>query len=271
MATSYTNNIKLGKPAVADRNWNVALNANADALDALSPVGKLCVTPTEIPSASLNVQVAAGAYNKGDGTVGTFPGATSLTLAASRTSSLYLSGSGSLTVSTSGYPTTSHIRLATVVTGPSTITSISDDRVVCAMLGTGAAPYLPLAGGTMNDGANVALGTSKGTQLGTSSSQMLGFWGATPVIQPSAYTQVYTTSTKTLAAYAPIVESTAFTGIASGQSGSVYAQVSDLNNLRAAYENLRSFSENVAQVLNALINDLRSTGLVAGQTRVAGS
>ncbi len=123
----------------------------------------------------------------------------------------------------------------------------------------------------MNDGANVVLGASKGTQLGTSSSQMLGFWGATPVIQPSAYTQVYTTSTKTLAAYAPIIESTAFTGIATGQSGSVYAQVSDLNNLRAAYENLRSFSENVAQVLNALINDLRSTGLVAGQTRVAGS
>ena len=273
MATSYTNNAKLGKPAVADRNWNVALNANADALDALSPVGKLCVTPTEIPSASLNVQVAAGSYNQGDGTVGTFAGAASLTLAASQTSSLYLSSSGSLTVSTSGYPTTSHIRLATVVTGPSTISSIRDDRVVCAMLGTGTGtlPYLPLAGGTLNDGANVALGTSKGTLLGTSSSQMLGFWGASPVVQPSAYTQVYTTSTKTLAAYTPVVESTAFTGIASGQSGSVYAQVNDLNNLRAAYENLRSLGENVAQVLNALLNDLRSTGLLGAQAMIVGA
>ena len=37
--------------------------------------------------------------------------------------------------------------------------------------------------------------------------------------------------------------------------------MSDLNNLRAAYENLRQFAENVAQVLNALINDLQSTGL----------
>jgi hypothetical protein len=262
MATSYTSNTKLGKPAVADRNWNVALNANADALDALSPVGGLCVTPTEIPSASLNVQVAAGKYQKGDGTVGTFTGAVSLALGASQTSSLYLTGSGALTVSTTGYPTTSHIRLGTVITGSSTISSITDDRVVCAMLGTGTLLYLPLAGGALNDGAKVALGTSMGTQLGTSPGQRLGFWGATPVVQPSAYTQVYTTSTKTLAAYSSIVESTGFTGIVSGQPGTPYAQVSDLNNLRAAHESVRNLAENVAQLLNSLINDLRSSGLV---------
>jgi hypothetical protein len=267
MATSYTSNAKLGKPAVADRNWNVALNANADALDALSPVGKLCVTSTEIPSASLKVQVAAGTYQKGDGSVGTFAGAASLALGACQTSSLYLTASGILTVSTNGYPTTSHIRLGTVVTGPSTISSISDDRVVCAMLGTGtlpSMPYLPLTGGTLSDGASISLGTLKGTQLGTSASQMLGFWGATPIVQPSAYTQVYTTSTKTLAAYTPIIESTTFLGIAGGQPGSPYAQVSDLNNLRAAYENIRALTENVAQVLNALLKDLHATGLLGG-------
>jgi hypothetical protein len=219
----------------------------------------------------LNVQVAAGNYQKGDGTVGTFTGAASLALGASQTSSLYLTGSGILTASTSGYPTTSHIRLGTVVTGPSTISSISDDRVVYAMLGIGTLPYLPLTGGTLSDGANVSVGTSKGTQLGTSASQMLGFWGATPIVQPSPYTQGYTTSTKTLAAYTPIVESTAFTGIASGQSGSPYAQVSDLNNLRAAYENLRQLTENVAQVLNALLDDLRSTGLLGTQVHIVGA
>ena len=64
-----------------------------------------------------------------------------------------------------------------------------------------------------------------------------------------------------LSAYTPIVESTAFSGINSAQAGTPYAQVSDLNNLRSAYENLRQFAENIAQVLNALIDDLQSTGL----------
>ena len=79
--------------------------------------------------------------------------------------------------------------------------------------------------------------------------------------RPAPYTQGYAVSSKTLAAYTPIVAGSAFAGIATGQAGMPYAQVADLNNLRAAYENLRQFSESVAQVLNALLNDLRSTGL----------
>jgi hypothetical protein len=172
-----------------------------------------------------------------------------------------LTDSGTLTVSTSGYPATSHVPLATVVTGPATITRVTDDRVVCSVVGTDALPFLPLAGGALGDGANVSLGTTTGTQIGTSTTQKLGFWNATPIARPSPYTQVYTASTKTLAAYTSIVESTAFVGVNNAQTGTPYAQVSDLNNLRAAYENLRQLTENVAQVLNALINDHRSTGL----------
>ncbi len=74
MSTTYTPNAKLGKPAVADRNWNVPLNANADLLDALAPVGGLCVSLAEVPSASLNVQVAAGSYQLQNGTVATYAG-----------------------------------------------------------------------------------------------------------------------------------------------------------------------------------------------------
>jgi hypothetical protein len=261
MATSYTNNTKLGKPAVADRNWNLPINANADLLDALAPLGGLCVSTVEVPSASLNARVAAGSYQKRDGTVGTFAGMASLTLAPSQTSSLFLTDAGALTVSTSGYPATSHVPLATVMTGPASITGLTDDRVVCSVIGTDALPFLPLSGGTLGDGANVSLGTTSGTQLGTQATQKLGFWGATPIGRPSPYTQVYTVSTKTLAAYTPIIESTAFSGVNNAQTGTPYAQVGDLNNLRAAYENLRQLTENVAQVLNALVNDLRSSGL----------
>ena len=189
MATSYTVNTKLGKPAVADRNWNVPLDANADLLDALAPIGGLCVSPVEVPSASLNVRVAPGKYQKRDGTVGSFAGTASLALAAGQVSSLYLTDAGTLSVSTGGYPATAHVRLATVTTGPAPVASVSDDRVVCSVVGTDALPYLPLAGGTLGDGANLALGTTTGTRIGTATSQKLGFWGATPVARPGPYTQ----------------------------------------------------------------------------------
>jgi hypothetical protein len=262
MATTYSINTKLGKPAVADRNWNVALNANADVLDALAPIGGLCVTTLEVPSASLSVQVAPGSFRKSDGTVETFAGASSFALGTSQSSALYLTENGALSVSTTGYPTTACVPLATVVTGPSAITSITDNRVVCSVVGTQALPYLPLAGGVLADGANVVLGTVTGTQIGTSITQKLGFWNAPPVSRPSPYTQVYSASSKTLLAYNSVVETTPFSGIASGQAGTPYAQVADLNSLRTAYENLRQLSENVAQVLNALLDDLQSTGLV---------
>jgi hypothetical protein len=263
MASTYTLNTKLAKPAVADRNWNVPLNANVDQLDALASVGGLCVSPLEVPSASLNVRVAPGNYQKPDGTVGSFAGAASFALAANQTSSLYLTLAGALAVSTTGYPATSHVRLATVVTNATTVTNVNDGRVVCFVVGTDAMPFLPLAGGTLNDGAALALGTVTGTKIGTAATQKLAFWGATPGTRPGPYMQTYSASTRTLGAYTSVVETTAFTGLAGGQSGTPYAQVADLNNLRLAYENLRVFSENVAQVLNGLLNDLRAIGLIA--------
>ena len=262
MATTYSTNVKLGKPAVADRNWNVALNANADLLDSLAPLGGLCVSTLEVPSASLNVQVAPGSFRKCDGTVGTFGGSVSFAVGASQTSVIFLTDDGTLAVSTGGYPLTAGVPLATVVTGATSVTSVTDNRVVCSVVGTDALPYLPLAGGTLADGAQVALGSATGTQIGTSATQRLGFWSATPIPQPGPYAQVYNTSTKTLAAYTPIIETTAFAGLGSGQAGTPYAQVADLNNLRTAYENLRQFAENLAQVVNALLDDLQSTGLV---------
>jgi hypothetical protein len=262
MTTTYTPHAKLAKPGVADRGWNVPLNANADQLDRLAPLGGLCVTPAEVPSTSLAVQVSPVTYRKPDGTVGTFTGSASLAVAAGQTSFLHLTVGGVLVASTAGYPATAHVRLARVIAGPSAIQAVTDDRVTCGAVGTDALPFLPLAGATLNDGANVALGTTAGTQLGTASVQKLGFWGATPVARPAAYTQVYTTSTRTLAAYAPIVQTTAFAGIAGGQAGTPYAQAADLNNLRQAYENLRLAYENLAQFVNALVDDLQSTGLL---------
>jgi hypothetical protein len=38
------------------------------------------------------------------------------------------------------------------------------------------------------DGSNIQAGITDGTQIGTSSTQKLGFWGVVPVTQPAAYT-----------------------------------------------------------------------------------
>jgi len=172
MSTTYTANIKLGEPAVGDTGWGAPLNANCGTLDALAPVGALCVTLHEIPSTTLNVHIAAGSYLQQDGTIATYAGSVSTAVTTAITNYLYLdlTASGTLVVGTS-WPMTAHVRLATVAAGATTITSITDWRVAFAVVGS----FL--------DGVNFTFGTSTGTQIGTATSQKIGFFGATPAVQ----------------------------------------------------------------------------------------
>src|SRR5271165_4293019 len=174
MANSYTSNVKLAMPAAGDRSWNVPVNGNAQLLDSLAPLGGLAVTTTEIPSASLNVAVAAGTYLKQDLTIGTYGGAVT-TVTGSGTNYLYLdlTSSGALTVNTSGFPATAHVRLAVVTAGSATITNITDARVAFNVIGAFA------------DGVNLTFGMATGTQLGTAANQKLAFFGKTPIVQPT--------------------------------------------------------------------------------------
>lgn len=262
MATTYTRRAKLAKPGPAEREWNVPLNANAEALDALAPIGGLCVSAVESPSVSLRIQVAAGQFQRRDGTVGLFGGSTATTLEADSTSSIYLSDSGALSASLTGFPPTSHVPLAVVVTGSAAVVSVTDFRVVCGTVGSDSRPFLTAAGGTMNEGAVLAAGTSTGLKIGTAATQKIGFWNATPVNRPGPYTQSYTAASRSLTSYTPAVVPASFSGIGPGQTGAPYAQVTDINSLRAAHENLRAFSESSTQLLNALINDLKAMGLL---------
>ncbi len=174
MSNTYTPNTKLAMPALGDTGWSVPVNGNAAAIDALAPVGGLAVTVREVPSASLDVVVAPGTFVLPGGLAAQFAGSTGFAVAASSTVVLYLDGANawSLTAAAS-YPATPHVQLATVVSGASTISSIVDNRrcfVTC---------------GAWVDGTNITLGTSAGTQLGTSATQKLGFFGKTPVVQPT--------------------------------------------------------------------------------------
>lgn len=65
------------------------------------------------------------------------------------------------------------------------------------LLATGGAMPLDLDGGalgsgthTLTDGSNIVTGTTTGMQVGTGSTQKLGFWGATPVVRPSSTTDL---------------------------------------------------------------------------------
>jgi hypothetical protein len=137
MSTSYTINAKLGKPAVADTGWGPIITGDLDALDALAPVGGLAVTAHEQPSSSLNVDVAAGKYVKRDWTVGTYAGISGYTLPSGSVKALYLDATASYALTAgSTYPSTQHVRLTTVTTGASTVTSIVDDRVGPIVVGT---------------------------------------------------------------------------------------------------------------------------------------
>jgi hypothetical protein len=175
MANTYTPNVQLAMPALGDRTWNLPVNGNAQVLDALAPVGALAVVTAELPSATINVHVAAGNYLKQDGTIGIFAGSVSQAMTASTTNYLYLdlANSGVLAVNTSGFPATAHVRLATVVTGPSSITSIADTRVAFSVVGS------------FDDGVNLTFGSVTGTQIGTAANQKLAFFGKTPVVQPT--------------------------------------------------------------------------------------
>jgi hypothetical protein len=125
------------------------------------------------------VDVASGSFVDQAGTVQTYAGVTGQALATGTTVKLYLDGTASwaLVTNQASYPTTPHVALATVVVGASTITSVTDQRKSIVV------------GGSMAEGANITLGTSTGTKIGTATTQKLGFWNATPIVQPSGALQ----------------------------------------------------------------------------------
>jgi len=194
MATTYTTKVGIPKPAAGDRTWDVPILAGLNLLDTLGSIGPLAVQQTEYPSSTRNVKVAAGSYRKADGTVATYAGTASFTVTASGTRLLYLTDAGTLTDATS-WPAADHVRLATVVTGASTLTSVTDARIPWTSFGVGGGSFLPLSGGTLAgnltfaDAVNIVVNTTTGTKIGTSVSQKIGFFNVTPVIQPLGASQ----------------------------------------------------------------------------------
>lgn len=63
---------------------------------------------------------------------------------------------------------------------------------------TSLASYLPLAGGTMAEGGDIATGTGTGTKIATSANQAIAFYGSTPLAQQAGAAQAALAATLTL-------------------------------------------------------------------------
>lgn len=123
--------------------------------------------------------------------------------------------------------------------------------------GVSAIGYLPLEGGTLEDGANIAVGATTGTEIGTAASQKLGFFGATPVVQPADGNQAdqgaMTTvgsNTGTSAAGLSLIGDTAM----GDESGAI------MNDLVALQEDIVALDLVVTEIRTALVN----LGLIKG-------
>jgi hypothetical protein len=236
MATTFTQNILLQKPGTADRNWHVPLNANHDLLDSVSSIGNLFVTPTEIPSSSLNIRVSGGTYVEGDGTAGMFPGVDSVTLPPSSAVCVWLNTAGALVVSSS-YPVSTHVRLAQVVTSPSSVQSVVDERV--CVHATGSPLGFVLKSGDTISGP-LLISSSTGPTLAVDpTASSLGFFGVQAVTQAVAI--------------APIVDNT------SGTPSNSVADVGTSFNQNVIDNNFAT----LAAKINALSAVLRRYGLIS--------
>lgn len=127
--------------------------------------------------------------------------------------------------------------------------------------------------GIQMDAKNIATDTTTGMQIATAITQKLGFFGATPVVKPSAYTQTYSTADKTVASQTAgaLTNNTGgvvSTTLAAITAGTTYAQA-DLTAIKNALASLadqvnklRNDHLDTTQALNGIIDDLQALGLV---------
>lgn len=225
-------------PQDAPEGWAAYQNANWDTLANVAGIGGLAVQPRDLDanlqSSSLYVKVSVGKYSKADGTIASYPGAVGYLLAANSTTALWLTDAGVL-MSGVTFPATGHVRLATVATDATHITSITDERVYASVRGTGLGFALK-AGDTFTGTLIVSAGVA--TLTVNPGTNTVGFFGNAGATQAAAVAALVDSSTGTAAAAIPDV-------------GAAYNQAT-LNNIHSS----------IIVKLNALIAAIKRHGLM---------
>jgi hypothetical protein len=139
------------------------------------------------------------------------------------------------------------------------IVALSTAQVATLLAGN----WLPIDGGTLT--GNLTLSThdivtdaTTGTKFGTASTQKIGFYGATPIVRGTAFTQTYSTASHTHATVTQLAAPAGGTGTAAGGYDTSTNRNLAITSINAA----RTDIANVKQVLNGLIDDLQALGLV---------
>lgn len=119
---------------------------------------------------------------------------------------------------------------------------------------------------TLAEGKDIALGTTTGTKIGTATSQKLGFYNATPIVQASAYTQTYATADRTHAN--PTAAALTVSDGVGTNDGTIAAITADASVIAAVQELADQINKLIAdqadtkQLVNSVIDDLQALGLV---------
>jgi hypothetical protein len=128
---------------------------------------------------------------------------------------------------------------------------------------TGASPSV----WTFQDATNFACGSTTGLKIGTATTQKLAFFNSTPVVQGTAYTQTFATADKTHAARTATALTVADgAGTNDGTIGAITADASVIaavQELAAMVNALIVDVADTASVVNSVVDDLRTFGLVA--------
>lgn len=111
---------------------------------------------------------------------------------------------------------------------------------------------------TIADAKDVVLNTTTGTKIGTGTTQKLGFYNATPVVRPSAYTQTYTTASKTV----PNATASNPPAGGTGATAGAYNNATNRDLMITSLTNCITDVDNLRKVVTQLIDDLQALGLV---------
>ncbi len=160
----------------------------------------------------------------------------------------------------SGSAAGSRMSFQCVVNGTRTLTE------AMSIYGNSINANVPLV---LADAANISAGTTSGTKIGTATAQKLGFWNATPVIQPAAAGQA-AAAAQAQSTLTDSTGGTASTTLAAITAGATYAQAdmtavkNAIASLAARLAQVKTDVANVKTLEDAIRTALVNTGLIKG-------
>jgi hypothetical protein len=108
---------------------------------------------------------------------------------------------------------------------------------------------------TFADAYNIAVGSTTGTKIALNSTDKLGFFGATPVVRPAAYTQTYSVASRTVANAAASLP-----GVTNTLGGWGFSSSAEMTAFVNEIKNLITDDENLRKNINAIIDDKQALG-----------